>query len=104
MEEDYSNSFFKPKPRCTKIDSCMDLPCSVDPFICSEGWWRRNIKNFIEMIEEEFDYKVEIDIDEIDNMTVDVRVDNKYIMTAKSKEEISTILKTVYSVLSVFQL
>lgn len=102
MSEDYSNSFFKPKPRCPKTDACLDMPCSVDPFACTEGWWRRNVKTFMNMIKDEFGYEVEIDIDHLEDLKVDIRVDGKYIMSAKNKEEIATVLKTVYSVLSVF--
>ena len=53
------------------------------------------------MAENEYKNKIEIDIDEFDDKhTVDVRVDGKYVATAKSKEELAVILKSIYSMLT----
>lgn len=100
--DEYSNSFFKPKPSGDRRAHMDDSPCSLDAFSCTEGWWKRNIKTFCEMIEDEYDLKVDIDSDELLDGRVDVRIGGTYVMTAASKEEVSTILRTAYSMLAKF--
>lgn len=100
--ETYENSFFRPKPNDRK-KCCheLDEPCKLNAFACTKTWWETNIKKYIKMAEDEYKNKIEIDIDEFDDKhTVDVRVDGKYVATAKSKEELAVILKSIYSMLT----
>lgn len=100
--ETYENSFFRPKPRERKCCT-IDEPCRVNSFSCTKSWWERNIKTFIDMAADEYGKSIIIDTDELEYKgTVDVRIDDAYVMTAKSKEEISTILKTIFSMLTLY--
>jgi len=102
--ETYENSFFRPKPRDKKPCDSQDCPCLLNAFACTEEWWEKHIKTFIDMCSNEYGKEVTIDTDDLElKHTVDVCLDGKYVMTAKSAKETASIIKTIYSMLTLTQ-